>query len=293
MACDTETSCVNDGCNPVFSRLVVSYIIRGGTFVSWELQTEFTTPGPYTFQLQIGTTLSNNADDWEDVGFPVVNQFAAIDDQKRVWGMNNWTHYRIKLTTNSGVFYSNPVGGMGTLDKRSWLDAREIIRQAKVNLQKGHWGQPGFLLKRRVTGIKCNTCTDYATGAIDRDECPECYSTGYSCGYYYPIDCVWAGRNPAAHHTKIDSKRGTVADKASVTNLVMSGLGVLGEGDIWVSLRTDERFVLHDISPTMLYRGIPLTFNVGFRQVPMSSIIYDIPIPQQLADVSNRYLIRA
>lgn len=290
MACDLAQTCVSDGaCASVFSRVVVSYIIKGGTFIAWELQSEFADAGPYTFQVQVGTTQNNDADDWEDVGFPVENQFAAIDDVKRVHGMELWTHYRVILTTSKGTYISQPTGLYGTLSKGEWLDVREIARQARVNLQKGHSGQPGFLLKRRITGIKCNTCTDFVTGAVDREDCPECYGTGYSCGYYYPIECVWAGFEPTGRHMKIDQKRATVQDKSNPVTLIPAGLGVMGEGDVWVSLRSDERYFVHDIRPTMLYRNVPVILNVKMNMIPLSSSIYDIAIPQQMADVSMRY----
>lgn len=290
MACDNPITCTTDGaCASVFSRVVVSYIIKGGTFIAWELQSEFPDAGPYSFQVQVGTTQNNDADDWEDVGFPVIDQFAAIDDIKRVYGMENWTHYRVILTTGKGVYVSQPVGLYGTLSKGEWLDVREISRQARVNQQKGHAGQPGFLLKRRITGIKCNTCTDFVTGAVDREDCPECYGTGYACGYYYPIECVWAGFEPFSKHMKVDQKRATVQDRVNNVSIIPAGLGVLGEGDVWVSLRSDERYYMHDITATMLYRGIPIMLNVKMNKVPLSSRIYDIAVPQQMADISNRY----
>lgn len=292
MSCDVLPTCTTD-CPSVFSRVVVSYIIRGGTYIAWELQPEFEDQRPYEFQVQVGTTSNNDADDWEDVGFPVLNQFAAIDDTKRVYGVDNWTHYRVKLTTTTGVYYSLPMGLMGVLTKGEWLDVREITRQAKVNLQKGHWGQPGVLLKRRITGRKCQTCTDFVTGVSDRADCPECYSTGFSCGYYFPIECVWAGLTPTAYHTKIDQKRATISDRSNPGFLVLSGLGVLGEGDIWVGLRTDERYFIHDIKPEILYRGVAITATVMMNKIPMSSSIYDIVIPSQLQSITDRYIIGA
>lgn len=291
MACDNPETCITD-CPSVFSRLVVSYLIKGGTFIAWELQPEFPDAGPYTFQVQVGTTQNNDADDWENVGFPVEDQFAAIDDTQRIHGMELWTHYRVVLTTTEGTYISQPVGLLGSLSKADWLDVREISRQARVNLQHGHSGQPGLLLKRRVTGRKCQTCSDFVTGAADRDDCPECYGTGYSCGYYYPIECVWAGFDPSTRHMKIDQRRATVQDKTNKVTLVPAGLGVLGEGDVWVSARTDERYYVHGITPTMLYRNIPVIVKVDMNMVPMSSRIYDIEIPQQMLDVTNRYFGR-
>src|SRR4051812_3180266 len=89
----------NDACGPdcesVFDRVVVSHMITGPTRVMWELLPTFTDPGPLEFQLQAGATASNDSDDWVDVGLPVADQYFAVDEEQRVWGKTNFTHYRL------------------------------------------------------------------------------------------------------------------------------------------------------------------------------------------------------
>ena len=172
-----------------FDRVVVSYLIRGGAVVQWELLPTFTEPMPYRFQLQVGRTPNPNADDWEDVGLPVENSFLAVNGEQRVWGKTNWTHYRVRLETSLGVHYSLPVNGLGTLDRRSWRLARETVRQELVRFRVTA-GQPGYLLKRRVTGTPCPRCLDFQTEEVRDPNCVDCYGTGFACGYFFPIDCV-------------------------------------------------------------------------------------------------------
>ena len=116
--------CAPAACS-VFDRVVVSCLVRSGTVVMWELVPEFFDQGPLTFVLQVGKTANPDADDWEDVGLPVENQYFAVDDEQRVWGKMNWTFYRVKLETSLGTYYSLPVNGLGTLSKRDWRIARE------------------------------------------------------------------------------------------------------------------------------------------------------------------------
>jgi hypothetical protein len=268
-------------CQSVFDRVVVSYLIRGSSRILWELLTTFTDPGPLTFQLQVGQTANNDADDWQDVGLPVVDQYMAFDSEQRVWGKTNWTHYRIQLTSSRGVYFSDPVDGLGMLDRRSWRFAREIVRQRLLAYRIGPGGQEGYLLKRRWTGEPCPICLDYQTKEVRNPDCPSCYGTGFKCGYYYPMACVWAELDPRNYHLHIDDQqRGTVKDVAVRAEMLMTAL--LSELDVWVSKKTDDRYYVHEIQHTSEIRGIPLIAKVMLRPIAYTSSIYSIIIPQQL-----------
>lgn len=269
-------------CESVFDRVVVSHVIAGYSRIMWTLLDTFTDPAPLRFQLQAGTTSSPDADDWEDVGLEVVDQYVAYDAEQRVWGKTNWTHYRVRLTTDKGVYYSLPVGGLGVLDRRSWRLAREIVRQRIVAFRHGPGGQEGYLLKRRWTGEPCDVCTDPATRESRNPDCPTCYGTGFRCGYYYPAGCVWAELDPRAYHQKLDGQqRGLTKDVVVKALMVMTDL--ISEEDVWVAKKTDDRYYVHAVQHTSEMRGIPLLANVELRPVQYSSPIYAIRIPDQLA----------
>lgn len=268
----------------VFDRAVVSYLIRGMTKISWTLVDTFTDQNPLEFQLQVGQTANPDADDWTDVGLPVVDQFVAYDPDQHVWGKDNWTHYRIVLTTSRGTYYSPPIGGMGTLDRRAWRLAREIIRQRIVAFRFGPGGQEGYLLKRRRTGTPCVKCLDPATKTVLNPDCPDCYGTGFECGYFYPAGCVWAEMSPKTYHLDMDvEQRGAIEDVAVRALMVMTEL--LSEEDIWVGKKTDNRYYVHSIQHTSEMRGVPLLAEVELRPVPFSSVIYGISIPDQISSV--------
>lgn len=269
-----------DVCDPVFDRVVVSHIIAGPTRVMWTLMDDFTDDGPLEFQLQVGTTNNNDADDWEDVGLPVVDQYSATDDEQRVWGKTNFTHYRVKLTTSNGEYLSAPESGMGVLDRRSWRLARDMVRSKRQAMRVGDAGQRGYLLKRRWTGQDCPVCLDYQTKEVRNPQCTTCYGTGKKCGYFYPMSCVWAELAPRAKRTHLDEQRATVNDVVVSASMLMVDL--LDEEDIWVADKTDDRYFVHKVSHTAEMRGVPITANVELRLVPFTHIAYAIPIPDQL-----------
>ena len=141
-----------DQCSEIFDRVVLSYLISGMTIVRWDLLPTFTDHGDLTFQLQVGTTTDQNADDWTDVGSPIVNTYFAIDPEQRVFGKTNWTYYRVLLTSSVAQYVSMPTGAVGTLSKRDWLKVKNLARRKRTTMRMGE-GQEGFLLKRRVAGL--------------------------------------------------------------------------------------------------------------------------------------------
>lgn len=276
---DCVPDCRQLPCPDPFDRVVVSFIIRGGTRVMWSLRPTFTDPGPLTFRLEVGSTANPNADDWQPVGPPLVDQFYAIDFTQRVFGKSPDTHYRVRLTTSRGEYVSAPVGLSGTLSQRDWRLAREIVRKELV-AHKGS-GQLGVLLKRRVTGTPCPDCLDELTREVRDPNCPTCYGTGFRCGYYYPLGCVWASLSPLRRRPQLDGGqgRGTVDDQAVSARMTLVEL--VTENDIWVALATDQRYYLHGIQHVAEWRGVPLVGVAELRPIPYSSVVYRIPVPQQ------------
>lgn len=277
--------CPADRCNEAFDRVIINRLVRGGTKVMWELRDDFNDPRPYEFQLQVGQTKSNEADDWEDVGFPVVNTFIAIDDEQRVFNKYpNRTFYRVVLTTPVSTVTSDPVAGVGTLSKRDFRLGREILRQELVRFRH-QAGQKGVLLKRRITGEDCPNCLDFQTQEVLDPSCPDCFGTGKACGYFFPVDCIWSDMDPKAYHTELDAGkgRGTVDDIKVRARMINTWL--MGEEDVWVNLATDDRFYVHRIQNIAEIRGVPLVAKVELRPAPYTDVIYTIEIPEVLSGV--------
>ena len=276
-------SCEENPCPPscedAFDMVHVSYLIRGGTRVMWQLIPEFRDPLPWTFQLQVGKTGDENADDWTDVGLAVENTCYSIDSTKRVYSKTQNTHYRVKLTTSVAVHYSQPAAKSGILSVRDWRIANEIVRKEKLRFR--YTSQDGYLLKRRATGENCTSCLDLQTNEVTNPYCQECWGTGKQCGYYYPLSCIWADLSPKTRRMHIDDqgRRGTVNDIVVTGRMLM--LPLIDEQDVWVSRKTDDRYYIHSIQDVAEIRGVPLAANVELRPAPFTDVIYEIPIPQQ------------
>jgi hypothetical protein len=271
----------------VFDRVLVNRLVRGGTRVMWEMNDTFFDPQPFEFQLQVGQTGSNEADDWMDVGFSVTDTFVAFDDEQRVFNkFPNRTFYRVLVTTPIATYASEPTASMGVLGARDWRIARETIRQHQKRFQHDA-GQRGVLLKRRITGEDCPTCLDYQTDEVRNPECPDCWGTGKRCGYFFPMDCIWADMKPKTYRTHLDAGQGRGTTNDIRVRAMMINTWLLGEDDVWVNMVTDDRFYIHTVQNVAERRGVPLIANVEMRPAPYTDIIYDIEIPQKLVDLET------
>lgn len=277
-----QEECPADCASP-FSHVVVSYLQAGGTRVLWKLDKPFAAMPPLQFTLQYNEN-SNKYADWVDVGQPVNDIYTAVDTVKRNFGMINRSFYRVKLVAGGTTYYSEPVGTMGTLSRRDWGLAREILRKQTLAFRGA--AQYGYLLKQRISGRRCLRCTDAMTSGIKTSNCIECYGTGFTCGYYYPMDCVWASLSPRSYREQLDdaNTRGTVDDITVSAKMIVTPL--MEDGDVWVSRNTDLRYFVRIVKETANWRGVPLLADVELRQIPFTSRIYGIQIPQQLRFVN-------
>jgi len=248
--------------------------------VIWDVLSDFADPLPWVFTLQVGRTANPDADDWEDVGAPMENATYAIDGEQRMWGKTQQTHYRVKLETSEDTYYSDPVNGMGILSHRDWRLAREIVR--KERLRGNLAASDGYLLKRRISGAKCTQCLEFQTEEVAIPDCEMCWGTGFQCGYYYPMGCIWAAIRPETRRLHVDGQaRGPVNDIVVTARMLM--LPLIDSLDVWVNAKTDDRYYVHSIQHVAEMRGVPLVGEVELRPAPFSDVVYSIEIPQQLA----------
>lgn len=277
---DCKTEHCGSSCEWIFERVRVSPLIRGGTRVEWELHPRFADSPPYTFTLQFGRTSNPEADDWTDIGDPVTETYQLTDSEQRVFGKFQWGHYRIKLESYRGIYYSKPQHMLGNLSKGDWQKTKAIIREEEVRL-RSIAGDNGYLLKRRLFGEACE-CVDGVTGEIRNPQCQLCFGTGISMGYYAPYPCFYAELSSTSHRSHMDANRGT-ADDLPVVSARMLNVPQVFSYDCWVEKDTDFRWMIHTVSSAVEYKGTPLVLDpVELRLLPYTHPVYQIEITDQL-----------
>lgn len=261
-----------------FKRLGVDHLIRGVSYIWWELNPQFHDLRPYVFQLQAGNTGNANATDWIPVGSLATDTFFATDDTQREgnYGKTLMTHYRVIMTTGSGFEYvSPPVHTYGQLWKRDWLLAREIVR--KEQLRHKFVSVDGFLLKRMRFGARCDVCLDSLTDNITNSKCPICNGTGFKVGYHPPVP-LKADMNPEA---VTELMRGTEppGPTAIVENFMrVTGFPAIAMNDVWVDGASDQRWAIGQVANMAEWRHVPLITTAKITLLPFTDVVYSIPV---------------
>lgn len=272
---DCDTPVCRPDCEWIFDRVRVWHVTTGGTRVEWQLHPQFTDPGPYDFQLQTGRTGLSTADDWTDVGLPVTDAFYAVDDTQRLYGQTPWTHYRIKLTTPQGTYYSAPEPVWGSLARSDWLKWKNARRNWDFQFKHGPGGQEGYLLKRKLYGERCE-CLDIRTMEVTKPQHETCYGTGFVGGYFPAQSCVYAELDLRLTREKLDGMRGTTNDLVVPAKLL--AVPQLFDKDVWVDKDTDIRYFISGVQHLAEIRGVPVVVAASLKPAPLSHVIYKFPI---------------
>lgn len=258
-------------CDDVFERVFVDRLAVGRTRVRWTLSPRFVAPRPYAFRLQYCPVASPNDADWINVGAAVTDIFCATDPELRRTGPRRDWFYRVSLTADGLTYRSKPTNSMGILSKPDLLIVREIVR--RFRLEAKYAFRRGRLLKRRTSGTPCPTCTDIQTGEPMQNNCPDCFDTGYKCGYYHPIACVYADVDPVPKSIDV-GEIGTT--ESQITKAKMCLTDNPTERDLWICEKTAERYEIHRIKPISSWGGVDAIGEVDMFRIPESSILHTI-----------------
>jgi hypothetical protein len=269
-----------------FARVLVDYLVRGQSRISWELARHFTDPDPATwsYTLQVaghGSMPSHQpdgsvrTDDWADVGSAVVNAAQLTDSVLRQFGKTSTTAYRIKLVTPRTAYYSPTGNNLGQLDKRDWLLAQELTRKEQL-LHRRYSSTEGVLLRRRRNGTPCTKCLDRATGEVTLSRCEVCNGTRYIGGYLAGVAatfCALAVRESREHRNLQ-----TASEKPEVTSGRVLAVPGLFSGDLWVAGDSDQRFEVHKVGVIAKVRDVPVVQSIELRQLPFTDIAYTLAL---------------
>lgn len=279
-----KTECDSDLCTPrcdwVFAQVKVYPRIAGGTRVEWLLHPRFRDPAPHEFQLEAGIA-GHGTDDWEPVGLPAWDTFYLVDDLQRVHGRTQWTHYRIRLRTSQGTYYSSAVPCLGVLTHRDARIAKDILRR-ELRMLRSQTGQKGILLKQRHSGPRCPVCVDAMTEEIRDPKCASCWGTGIVGGYYAPVPCVYAALQPLNTHERLDpaQSQGTVNPVQTTARMLASPQ--LFRHDVWIDVDTDFRWNVEKVQNIVEIRGVPLVVLADLQLCAFSDNIYNYPLPDDV-----------
>ena len=281
MTCSNQPRC-KDHCLPfyldcdyIFKNVIVTPARERGTRVQWSLGSQIRDEGSYEYSLQVGNAGVTDSCAWKTVATEI-DTCCLIDPRRRLAGAQNFTHYRLKLETAEGIYYSRPLHTFGKLNYADWRLYESIIRAEGIQLASRD-GTRGTLLKRKISGIKCKRCRDFGTGEVKDAMCKLCYGIGWLGGYYAPIHCFYININPSGSTIAKDvNTQGPVAE----TYVTGRGIAVpiLTSGDVWVNRESSERFLITGLKHLVEVKGIPTVYQIGMDKIPFSDVVYSFSV---------------
>jgi len=241
-----------------------------GHTYTWDVEKEFTDPGPWTFIVQENETGKEDADDeWVDLSEPLTNLFSFTDTFK-VLHTKDFLHiYRVVMTTPKGTYYSTAVGPYNELPRKDFLIAREIMRKELLDMRE--WGGvPIGIWKMNVTGERCTECTHPTTGQVIDPDCPWCSGTGTKEGWHGPYQ-GFAKFTPRQSNKTIDELTMTDPQIFQVRTLAYP---FLIRNDLLVDMTSDRRYSIEKVESAAEVRRIPIIYNLTVSEIVLSDSRY-------------------
>jgi len=251
----------------------------GETMICWNLE-----PGTILSQSTVfRVEYSRPGGPWELVG-ETTDSCCLTDTSKRDLGRVWEGFYRVVVDSpGKPPVYSCAVGaGMGFPSKREWLHAREIVRQAYVDLFKGG-GRQGLLSIRKRWGVKCPNCREWVTGKPTSSTCGTCLGTGFTGGYHPPIE-YWVKSGPGKDVTRRPTEMGMVSPvREEVWGVAWP---MVSELDIWTDDSTAQRHEVTTVAFNTEYAGVPLTWKMNIARTDAGPVqpVWSDPFTDALVD---------
>lgn len=266
-----------------FSRLDIWHMARGGTEICWLLSQNFHFPvneEPH-FYVDYGNA---GTDTWIALNEePVIGACCFTDPCQRNWEFLHDGFYRVRMIFPSQpdvVYTSFPEEASGTLSKKDWLIAREIIRKELLQQTKID-GTQGFLLKRKKFGVACSNpdCLEWDTREITDSNCPICYGTGLVGGYYPGIPHYLTFTPGVKSPRRIDAgkpPRGVSSDILDDARSIL--YPNIDTRDVWVNAGSDERYVVDGYDCIADIKTFELVGTLHLKLAPATDVVYSVPI---------------
>lgn len=277
---------------PAFKRLLVDHSFQGQTRVAWELNRQLVDPGVYWFQLQVGRAAVPETPDWLAVGVEAADAPYLTDATQRLYGKNPETHYRVRLRTSEGTYYSEPTPIRGKLSIKDWLTVQEITRKELLRHSE-QTSNVGYLLRRKrehdsnsaARPEAYDPLTDEVIQSRGRPgEEDDDYGTGLIGGYYAAVSCVFFDLSPEKKVIdRATPQQGTSRDDVRQARCV--GMPFLDKDDVWVDKHSDERYRIKNPTVVTHHHNVPVVLNVDLVLAAYTDPIYRVPLTSLIEDV--------
>lgn len=234
---------------------------------TWEINTTLADRYPWKFVVEQSDT---PYDKFIPASPELTNVYRYREDKRRMVSKDNVLHFRLKMTTPAGVYYSDVIDPHWQLSKPDFLIARRMMHDEYLG-QRNHVGVLVDVWIRCFFGPVC-TCVDPITKDVLKQSCPLCYGTGRQPGYHGPYT-TWCTYSP------VKKQKGLQDDNTGpISNYSISGrltaVPELKKEDIIIDKASGRYYYVDDVSNDVEIRRTPIVQTAVLKQVPTSSPVY-------------------
>jgi hypothetical protein len=249
--------------------------IKGGTVLYWTFAegTELAVDAKIKIEVARHDTVTTAA--WTTLATVDASLGIYTDTQQRTWGSNEQVYYRLTLDTPLCVLGPYPsMMGMIPCEMQGLL--REILRRERQRHQTKE-AQRGALLKRKYSGVVCPTCVDPDfTERQIRSDCPTCFATGWTGGYYLHHDFYvdmgnYGGANAYGEETP-------VVTGGHETKLQFLNIPDIQPGDVWVDYQSDHRWMINSTESLLRIGSYVVTAAAAATRLNFADVVYAITV---------------
>lgn len=229
-------------------------------------------------------------DDLQEIAYinnGYVNEF--LDKEINPYKLDHGIYYRItpvnKITKEESesfpliYIFNNEM-------ERDMLGGKNItsyVRSVQNIYLKVIGNKIGYILKKIRSGEKCHTCWDDIMKENTYPDCPECFGTGYSRGYYRPYTIQFNYLTPVQNTSENLALEGIDVAKSNIT-IWTTSYPYIEVGDIFVSAK-NERYVVKSVHHTTRNNEYILRQDLTLSKLPMSDVAYQFVFtPEEAID---------
>lgn len=216
-----------------------------------------------------------------------VNEF--LDKEINPYKADHGTYYKItpvnKVTGQKGepfpliYLYSNEM----EKDMLGGENITSYIRTVQNMYLKVVGNKIGYVLKKIRSGEKCHTCWDDILKESRYPDCPECFGTGYSRGYYRPYTIRFNYLTPVQNVSENLAIEGVDVAKNNIT-IWTTSYPYIEVGDIFISSK-NERYIVKSVHHTTRNNEYILRQDLTLSKLPMSDVAYRfVFLPEEAHD---------
>ncbi len=233
--------------------------------------------GSLEVKVQYGRTAAMDSQAWTDLTAFVADTGTYVDDEQRVFSAESNLHYRLIVRTSTGtIITSQAVRAQDSIPARMVPAMNELLRRWRMRANNREL-RAGFLLKRRRWGSRCPDCRDRDGGQQIKTDCPTCYDTQYTGGYFQPIGCSFAEVGPYKIEENYNDQVGYSADGFQAP-LTMLNMPCVYPGDVWVEYETDHRWEVQSVEVQARIGSVETIIKANAGRLNATSIVYAFPV---------------